>query len=324
MLQLLHELFHLLLAVRAEAACATASASYGSRSGSSNTRRAGATAAASRSSWANRSRSCSRRAGASAASRSSWWLIGGCGLGAGVGLRAWGRDGAGTGAEGAGGRGLGAGGRGGACPCASVASGGGWGLGPGTGGQKFLRCTSHTCLYQKHVHVLQLLHDCSGCTGRSRLRHCQWKQLGQPNRIQQHPPGRCHVTGQTEVNPAAGEGAASRSSWGLIGGCGLGGAAAGGGGQGRRLGRAGAGGQGAGGWGLGGWGRGGGWGWGGGLGLGGGGLGGGPGGRGLGAGTRLRHTRDTREHFANASRTRSGRFANALATIPGQPLDPNL
>ena len=46
-LQLLHELFHLLLAVRAEAACATASASsYASRSGSSNTRRAGATAAA--------------------------------------------------------------------------------------------------------------------------------------------------------------------------------------------------------------------------------------------------------------------------------------
>ena len=37
MLQLLHELFHLLLAVRAEAACATASGS--SRSGSSNTRR---------------------------------------------------------------------------------------------------------------------------------------------------------------------------------------------------------------------------------------------------------------------------------------------
>ena len=37
----------------------------------------------------------------------------------------------------------------------------------------------------------------------------------------------------------------------------------------------------------------------------------GPGGRGLGAGTRLRHTRDTRE-----------RFANALATIPGQRLDP--
>ena len=76
MLQLLHELFHLLLAVRAEAACATASASsWASRSGSSNTRRAGATAAASRSSWANRSRSCSRRAGASAASRSSWGLL---------------------------------------------------------------------------------------------------------------------------------------------------------------------------------------------------------------------------------------------------------
>ena len=76
MLQLLHELFHLLLAVRAEAACATASgSSWASRSGSSNTRRAGATAAASRSSWANRSRSCSRRAGASAASRSSWGLI---------------------------------------------------------------------------------------------------------------------------------------------------------------------------------------------------------------------------------------------------------
>ena len=70
MLQLLHELFHLLLAVRAEAACATASASsWASRSGSSNTRRAGATAAASRSSWANRSRSCSRRAGAT-------WLYG--------------------------------------------------------------------------------------------------------------------------------------------------------------------------------------------------------------------------------------------------------
>ena len=44
-LQLLHELFHLLLAVRAEATCAIASAS-------------------SRSSWANRSRSCSGRTGA--------------------------------------------------------------------------------------------------------------------------------------------------------------------------------------------------------------------------------------------------------------------
>ena len=41
MLQMLHELFHLLLAVRAEAACATASASsWASRSGSTNTRRA--------------------------------------------------------------------------------------------------------------------------------------------------------------------------------------------------------------------------------------------------------------------------------------------
>ena len=39
-IQLLHELFHLLLAVRAEAACATASgSSWASRSGSSNTRR---------------------------------------------------------------------------------------------------------------------------------------------------------------------------------------------------------------------------------------------------------------------------------------------
>ena len=67
----------------------------------------------------------------------------------------------------------------------------------------------------------------------------------------------------------------------------------------------------------------------GGLGRGGWGLGRvrGPGGRGwgLGAGTRLRHTRDTRERFANACerlRTLRGRFANALATIPGQRLDP--
>ena len=41
-------------------------------------------------------------------------------------------------------------------------------------------------------------------------------------------------------------------------------------------------------------------------------------GLGLGAGTRLRHTGDTRERFANACE----HFANALATIPGQRLDP--
>ena len=77
----------------------------------------------------------------------------------------------------------------------------------------------------------------------------------------------------------------------------------------------------AGGWGLGlgtGWALG--TGTGAGAGGGAGGWGPGPGGRGwgLGAGTRLRHTRDTHERFANACE----RFANALATIPGQRLDP--
>ena len=161
MLQLLHELFHLLLAVRAEAACATASASsWASRSGSSNTRRAGATAAASRSSWTNRSRSCSRRAGASAASRSSWGLIGGCGLGAGLGAGAGaggpGRGWGGGGAWGPVGVGLGAGGWG----PGPGGWGGGWGwLGRGLGGKNFSA---------KHVHV-----NCSTCSwlyGRSRLR----------------------------------------------------------------------------------------------------------------------------------------------------------
>ena len=151
MLQLLHELFHLLLAVRAEAACATASASsWASRSGSSNTRRTGATAAASRSSWANRSRSPGRCQCCQSKQLGTYW-----------GLRAGGWAGAaggrGTGEEG--GAGPGAGGRG--LGLGLGDGGGGWDLGLGTGrqhircfgrglgaGQKFLRCTSHTCLYQ--------------------------------------------------------------------------------------------------------------------------------------------------------------------------------
>ena len=243
MLQLLHELFHLLLAVRAEAACATASASsWASRSGSSNTRRAGATAAASRSSWANRSRSCSRRAGATwlygpkppaqlpvqaampdpatpagpvppllpveAAGRSrscsrragasAALAAGGCGLGAGLGLRAgsWaGRWGGGwepgrggwDGGPGFRGLGLGAGAEGGA--------------GAGAGG-RYVSIPSMSMCFSCFTTVP----PAPGCTARSRLRHCQWK-LGQPKRIQQHPPGQyhrcCQAAGQTEVNPAA-------------------------------------------------------------------------------------------------------------------------
>ena len=46
--------------------------------------------------------------------------------------------------------------------------------------------------------------------------------------------------------------------------------------------------------------------------------------------TRLRHTRDTRERFANASRTLRGRFADACGHFSNDrwstigPLDPNL
>ena len=107
-LQLLHELFHLLLAVRAEAACATASAS--SRSGSSNTRRPGVIVAA--------SRSQSKQLGAYWGLRAGGWAgAGGQELGAGAG--GWG---GGLGASGAGGSGLGAGG----------GAGGLLGLGAGT------------------------------------------------------------------------------------------------------------------------------------------------------------------------------------------------
>ena len=309
MLQLLHELFHLLLAVRAEAACATASASsWASRSGSSNTRRAGATAAASRSSWANRSRSCSRRVGASAASRSSWGLIGGCGLGAGLGLgaRSWGL-GRGLGGLGPGGAdggwgggpegGAGAGGWGAGAGAGAGGRGRGLGAGTGTGGPK---------ISPLHVSIPSMSMCFSCFTSRSRLRNCQCKQLCQPKRIQQHPPGRCH----------AGASAASRSSLGLgwgPGGWGLGavyggreGGAGGGLGLGARHRGLAAGGRdrnwtgpgpgsgpctGAGRAGAGGWDT---------------------------AATHPRHTRTLRERL----RTLRGRFANALATIPGQPLDP--
>ena len=119
MLQLLHELFHLLLAVRAEAACATASASsWASRSGSSNTHRAGATAAASRSSWANGSRSCSRRAGPKVEGAKEVGTYWGLGWGWGPGARG-----------GAGAGGWGGGPRGGPGP-----GGRGWGTGAGAGG----------------------------------------------------------------------------------------------------------------------------------------------------------------------------------------------
>ena len=291
MLQLLHELFHLLLAVRAEAACATASASsWASRSGSSNTRRAGATAAASQS--------------------QSKGLLGAAGWGLGWG---WGPGGAG--------------GRGWRLPGPGGRGAGGWGLGRGVGG-----CTSHTCPYQAcpcASVASRTVPPAPGCTGRSRLRHCQCKQLCQPKRIQQHPAG----AGGREAGLGLGVG-----GWGL--GAGGSGRLGTGGGWDRALG----------GWKLG-WGLGavyGGWGWGPGAGAGGWGAGAwgagpkpkldwgwgwGTGGRGLGAGTRLRHTRDTRERFANASRTLRanacerlrtlrGRFANALATIPSQPLDP--
>ena len=190
MLQLLHELFHLLLAVRAEAACATASASsWASRSGSSNTRRAGATAAASRSSWANRSRSCSPgpvpvlpvEAAGGLLGAAGWGLGWAGGLGAGAGAGAVGRIQEGGAGAGAGGRGR--------------------GLGAGRRAKNF-SAARHIRVYTKHLHVLQLLHElfhlllavraeaacaiasASSYASRSRIQQhppgCQSKQLGQP------------------------------------------------------------------------------------------------------------------------------------------------
>ena len=307
-LQLLHELFHLLLAVRAEAACAIASASsYASRRGSLG----------------------------AAGCRVRGPGAGGWGLG--------GRGGEGGAGAGAGGRGRGLGAGTGHWTAThsclyhvyvlqllrAGAANGGWDRALGS---KNFSAARHIRVYTKHVHVLQLLHDCSTCS---------W--LYGPK-----PPAPLPVeAGPAEADPATPAGPVPPllpvSSWTnrskscsrrpvLIGGCGLG---AGAGGQGR----------GAGGPGLGAVYGGRGWGWGPGLGAGGAinlkawdrnwaGAGAGAGGWGpcagagrAGAGgwdtaaTHPRHTRTLRERFANACerlRTLANaceRFADASRTL---------
>ena len=280
-------------------------------------------------------------------------------------------------AAGYGGRGLGAGGWGAGAGRAGRGlglgdGGGGWGLGLGTGRQHIRVYTMSMCFscfgrglqmgagtghwgakisplhvtyvsYTKHVHVLQLLHDCSTCS---------W--LYGPK-----PPAPLPVeAGPAEADPATPAGPVppllpskqldkpkqilqppAGAYWGLrAGGGGWGLGARDGGLGGRGSGPCTGGGAGAGGRG---WGLGGhkpksvgpklGWGWGWGLGAVCGGREGGGWGLGHGCDTPATHanaSRTLRERLrtlANACerlRTLRGRFANALATIPGQPLDP--
>ena len=243
--------------------------------------------------------------------RCSWGLIGGCGLGAGLGLRA-----------GSSGRGLGWGPAAGGWGAGAGRADGGWGLGLGwtatrmcclggggwdraLGGKNF-SAARHIRVYTKHVHVLQLLHDCS-------------TPVEAAGPIQQHPPGRCCQSAACSRRQCCQWKQLGAAGWAGAGGGGLApdpGGRGGGGGLGAGPGTGGVRGRA-------------GWGWGPGAGGGGRGLdrnctgaGVGDGGR-EGGGWGLGHGCDTPTTHANASRTLRERFSDDPWSTIG-PLDPNL